>query len=72
MVSTRDLIQRLGGPGSVARAVGVSAAAVSNWIARDAIPADRHLTLWRLAVQRGVEWTPPAASGFRLVEGEAA
>jgi hypothetical protein len=72
MVSTRDLIRQLGGPGSVARACGVSAPAVSNWIARDGIPVERHIPLWRLALQLGVEWTPPGADGCRLVEGEAA
>ncbi|MCW3477404.1 helix-turn-helix domain-containing protein [Limobrevibacterium gyesilva] len=67
MISTRDLIARLGGGAAVARRLGVSAAAVCNWIASDQIPAGRVLALWALAVEAGIDWRPADYRDYALV-----
>ncbi|NKC33478.1 helix-turn-helix domain-containing protein [Falsiroseomonas selenitidurans] len=59
------LVVGLGGNKAVGERCGVSQAAVSNWIAADAIPAEHHLVLWEMALAAKVEWTPPGAEGLR-------
>lgn len=56
---------RLGGQAEVARRLGVTRAAVSQWVAADAVPVARRIDLWRLAVDGAIEWTPPGAEGLR-------
>lgn len=63
----RDLIDGLGGGAQLAKRMGVLPSAISNWIAAGEIPAARHLQMWRLAVEAGIEWTPPGAEGLRLI-----
>ena len=62
----RDLIRELGGPTKVAEACGISPQAVTNWVARDRVAAEHQLTVWRIAMGRGVAWEPPGAEGLRL------
>jgi hypothetical protein len=64
-MTDRDLIKALGGPRSVARAIGASPQAVSNWYKRG-IPAHHHLLLWRMAVGHGIDWHPPGAWGLAV------
>jgi DNA-binding transcriptional regulator YdaS (Cro superfamily) len=58
----RELIQRLGGPGDVARRLGLTAAAVSQWSSADRIPPARLIALWKLARERQIDWTPPGCA----------
>jgi hypothetical protein len=62
-----EVIKALGGPARVARACGVSCAAVADWQLRNRIPARHRLTLWRMAKERGLDWRPPGAEGLDLV-----
>lgn len=59
------LIVSLGGNGSVARRCGVTSAAVSNWIGQNAIPREHHLAIWQMALDAGLDWTPPEAEAIR-------
>ena len=60
-MTPRDLIEALGGTFAVADALGVTPQAVTNMKARGTIPARRLLPLWRLARERGVDWSPDGA-----------
>ncbi|MDE1904988.1 MAG: hypothetical protein KGH75_00875 [Rhodospirillales bacterium] len=70
-METRDLVQRLGGAGSVAAELGVRPNVVGMWCARDSVPARWLVPMWRLALRRGVPWEPPGAAGLTLT-GRAA
>lgn len=72
MITTRDLIKRLGGPTKVAAICGISAPAVTNWVARGEIAAEHRITVWRLAVEKQIDWTPPGAADLVLRKREAA
>lgn len=50
----------------VADELGLRIAAVGNWSLRDAIPREHHIVVWRLAIAKGVPWTPPDAEGLVL------
>jgi hypothetical protein len=64
----RDVVRRLGGPAAVGRYLGIHPDGVSMWaFSAQGIPQRHHLALWRLAVERGVDWRPPGAEGLRLV-----
>lgn len=39
--------------------------AVSNWLARGAVPAEHRNTVWQMALDAGIDWTPPGAEGLR-------
>jgi hypothetical protein len=52
-MSVAEIIDDLGGTTAVAEAVGVAAPVVSNWRARDRIPADRWAALVELAKDKG-------------------
>jgi hypothetical protein len=60
----RTLIKALGGATEVATALGARIQTVSNWSARDNIPAEYHLPIWRLAIAKSVSWRPPNSEGF--------
>jgi transcriptional regulator with XRE-family HTH domain len=64
-ITVRALRAALGGQAEVARRLGVTRAAVSHWVAADALPRKRHLQIWRMAAEAGLEWTPPGAEGLR-------
>jgi hypothetical protein len=66
-MTIKKLIKALGGPKTVSEQIGLGMTAVSNWSANDAIPAAHRLTVWRLAIDRGIDWTPPDAAGLALV-----
>ncbi len=53
--TTSDIIDLFGGTGVVADLLGANKSAVSMWRTRDGIPGKFHLTLLRLARERGVE-----------------
>lgn len=53
-MTARDVIAALGGPAAVARHCGVRSQAVSLWVIKDRIPADRVPDLEALARSRGV------------------
>jgi len=54
-----ELVRRFGGPTALARALGISPNAVSNWTAAGEVPERWHARLLALAVQRKVDWRPP-------------
>lgn len=64
-MDTKALIVALGGNGQVARALGVSSQAISQWISAGAIPAAQQIPLWSLASEAGLDWTPPGAEALR-------
>jgi hypothetical protein len=49
----------------VAAACQVRPNAVTNWIARGEVPAEHRLTVWQLALDAGIDWTPPGAEALR-------
>ena len=67
-----SLIKGLGGPTAVGHALGLSPQRVHNWIVRDSVPAEHHLAVWRLAIERQIDWKPPGADGLSLVAAPAA
>lgn len=66
-MTTRDLIDALGGPAAVAAARGLSVTAVFNWCAGGAVPPRHWIALWRMAKQAGLDWRPPGTEGLDLV-----
>lgn len=54
-----ELIDALGGSAAVARALRVRLSAVSQWKARQTVPASRHAKLFAMAQARGIDWRPP-------------
>ncbi len=67
MLSVAGLIDGLGGGVVVARKMRVTPSAVSHWRTAGKVPSDRHLAMWRLAVEDGLDWTPPGMTGLALV-----
>jgi hypothetical protein len=72
MITVRSLIKQLGGPSEIAARCGISASAVSNWGSRGEVAAGHRITLWRMASEAGLDWTPPDAEGLQLTPREAA
>ena len=69
MMTLTELINALGGPSVVAKACGnVNPSAVTNWVRRGAIPAQRHIAVWQMAQDAGLAWAPPKAERLQLVE----
>jgi hypothetical protein len=64
-MKVRDLIRALGGGAVVARARGVSPAAVSHWVVADDVPVAHHLALWEMALAAKLPWAPPGADAIR-------
>lgn len=64
-MDVRTLCERLGGQKAVAERLGLRPQAVNNWCARDSVPADHHVSLWQMALDAGLDWTPPGAEGLR-------
>lgn len=50
---------------AVATACDVKPNAVTNWIARGEVPAEHRLTMWQMALDAGLDWTPPGAEALR-------
>lgn len=50
---------------AIAAACNVRQNAVSNWLARGEIPAEHRLTVWQMALDAGLDWTPPGAEALR-------
>lgn len=71
-MDTRSLIKALGGPSKVAVRLGQQVSTVSMWSARDSIPAEFHVQVWRIAMELNVAWQPPGTDGLALVQGQAA
>lgn len=63
---TGEILKALGGPSAVAKALGLSLPAVSNWTMRNAIASEHHIAIWRLAMTKNVDWAPPGAEGLVL------
>jgi hypothetical protein len=59
-----ELIKALGRRAVAARC-GVGENAVSNWVARGEVPAEHRISLWHLALEAGLDWTPPGAEALR-------
>lgn len=38
---------------------------MSNAVRRQRLPAEWHFPLWQMALDAGVDWTPPGAEGLR-------
>ncbi len=49
---------------AVAAACGVGRSAVSNWVHRG-VPPEHHITVWKLALDAGLDWAPPGAEQLR-------
>jgi hypothetical protein len=64
-MTIRDLVRGLGGGAAVARARGVSRAAVSHWVVANEAPEQHHLALWQMALAAGLPWQPPGAEAIR-------
>jgi DNA-binding transcriptional regulator YdaS (Cro superfamily) len=52
-MNVSEIVKRLGGPVSIGRHLGIRSQAVSLWIRKDRIPADRVPQLERLARELG-------------------
>ena len=71
-MTVRELIVALGGPGAVARELGIAVSVVSNWSKRDRIAGQQVAAVWTLAARKGIPWCPEGAHGVQLVPSEAA
>jgi hypothetical protein len=71
-LSVKDLVVGLGGNRVVAGRIGVRSQAVSNWIAANVVPAEHHVTVWRMALEAGLAWEPPGADSIRHLLGAPA
>lgn len=67
----RAVVKALGGPSVVGRALGVTGAAVGNWLIAGEVAASQRLEFWRLCVSRGIAWHPPGFENVRLVTDAA-
>lgn len=67
MITVKEFIRLLGGPTVVATRRNVTASAVTNWVARDDIPGEHRVAMWRMAFENGLDWQPPGADGLALV-----
>ena len=54
-MNVSEIIQKLGGPVSIGRHLGIRSQAISLWIRKNRIPADRVPQLERIARDRGSE-----------------
>lgn len=72
MISVRELIRLLGGPTVVAAKRRVTVSAVTNWAARDEVPGEHRVPMWRDAYEAGIDWTPPGAEGLTLAPRQEA
>jgi DNA-binding transcriptional regulator YdaS (Cro superfamily) len=61
--SVSAVIDALGGPSALALRVGLTQQAVSQWRARDSIPADKYLLLQAELKRRGLT-APPSLWGI--------
>ena len=57
-MTPRELISQLGGPSKIGRLLGVRPQAISLWVTKTRIPAERLPTLIRLAKLQGIEVRP--------------
>jgi hypothetical protein len=62
-MTIEDLLSALGRK-AVAATCGVGLTAVSNWPVRG-IPREHHVRVWQMALDAGLDWTPPGAEGLR-------
>jgi len=62
-MTAADLLDRLGRK-AVATACGVGMTAVSNWASRG-IPSEHYVAVWQMALDAGLDWTPPGAEALR-------
>ena len=58
MQTTQELIQKLGGPTKIGRFFNIRPQAVSIWVAKERIPAERLPALVRMAKEQGFEVNP--------------
>lgn len=70
-MNVRDLIHNLGGPKRLGEVLDEPMKTVSSWGARDSVPAEHRVRVWRLARQAGLDWTPPGFEGLALVESSS-
>lgn len=66
-MNTRELVDALGGPARLGRALGVTIPAICKAYTHG-FPPRHHLALWRMAKRAGLPWRPPGADGLDLVE----
>jgi DNA-binding transcriptional regulator YdaS (Cro superfamily) len=57
-MNAQDLISKLGGPSKVGRLLGIRPQAVSLWVTKTRVPAERVPTLIRLAREQGLNVSP--------------
>lgn len=60
-----ELLRALGGHAEVAQRLGLRRAAVSMWVRRGEIAAEHRLAVWQMALDAGLDWTPPGAEALR-------
>lgn len=61
------LVRALGGQTEVAEYLGVNLSTVASWYQRGIVPAEHQISVWRMSLERGIDWTPPAGIGLTLV-----
>ena len=66
MISLSDFSANVGGVDALGRILNVSAFVVEQWIVAADVPADYHLSLWKLAVVCQIDWAPPTCEHFVL------
>jgi hypothetical protein len=64
--SVSDLVEQLGGPKAVGKALQLPLGVVANWSYRNQVPTRHHLALWAFAQRKNVDWRPPGAEGLAL------
>lgn len=60
-----DLFRQLGGHAAVAERLGLRRTAVTMWVRRGEIAAEHRNAVWQMALDAGLDWTPPGAEGLR-------
>lgn len=64
MLTDTEVISALGGPKSLSEALRLGRSAATNWGKRG-IPAEHRIAVWQMALDAGLDWTPPGADSLR-------
>lgn len=60
-----ELLSELGGHAVVAERLGLRRTAVTMWVRRGEIAAEHRNRVWMMALDAGIDWTPPGAEDLR-------
>lgn len=64
-MSLTELLRALGGHAAVAERLGLRRTAVTMWVQRGEIAAEHRNAVWQMALDAGLDWTPPGAEALR-------